>query len=518
MTNNQTSSASDSGRSVVQYLRALRRHPLLIAATVLVALFAAFLLVSTAQKQYTAAADVAINPMSAGDTTFEGFDLFNESTDGSSTVLTAASVFNSPPIRNAARRALGKDAAHSSVSVSPLSQSDLLKVTAVARTPAQAARVANVFATTAVAVRSATFRAELTRRVQTIKSEIAAIPPATRNGNYEYAALAQQLAGLSVYKGSGDPTVRVVSSATPPASPSWPRPTLTYAVALFAALLVGCGIALLLEFFNPRVTDEEELKLDQRLPVLARVPQLQPRVIRAYLAGRKRLPDATWKSYRALRAVLATQGVDGHFPSSILVTSSSSGDGKTMTAANLAITLAAADMNVILVDTDLYRPMISAMFNRPSRGRGIVGALENPETARSALVDSPAHPRLSLLLANRTSDIPLHLLEERRFAALLSELNTLADVVVIDSPPIPDVAETLDLAAVAEVVLLCVRFRHTRREKLNVLREMMARRGVSATGFVVTTKVRGSSTDAYEYAHTPTKLGLADLAETSRVV
>jgi Mrp family chromosome partitioning ATPase/capsular polysaccharide biosynthesis protein len=503
---------------MVQYLRAIRRHLLLIGITVGVALVAAFLLVSTAQKQYTASADIAINPISAGDSTFQGFDLFSEATDGSSTVVTAASVFNSPPIRDAVSKALGDAAGDASISVSPVSQSDIIKVTAVAPTAAEAARAANVFATTAVGVRSATFKSELTQRLRSITNQIAAIPRSVRNGNYEYAALAQQLAGLSVYKGGGDPTVRVLSEATPPDSPSWPRPKLTYAVALFAALLVGCGIALLLEFFNPRVTDETELILEQRLPVLARVPLLPQRVIRAYLSGQKRLPDATWKSYRTLRAVLATQGIDGHFPSSILVTSSSSGDGKTMTAANLAITLAASDLNVILVDADLYRPMVSTMFNRPSRGRDVVEALERPETAMMALVDSPAHPRLSLLLANRRSDVPLHLLDGQRFAALLRELGRMADVVVIDSPPIPEVAETLDLAAVAEVVLLCVRFRHTRREKLNQLREMMARRGVAATGFVVTTKVRATSDDAYEYGQAPAKVGLGDLTETSRVI
>lgn len=185
-----------------------------------------------------------------------------------------------------------------------------------------------------------------------------------------------------------------------------------------------------------------------------------------------------------------------------------------MTATNLAITLAAADMSVVLVDADLYRPMVSAMFGQAPRGSGLVGALEEPESAWHAAVDAPGHPRLSLLMNSRMEEIPLHLLEERRFKTLLDELGKIADVVVIDSPPLPEVAELLDMAAVVDVVLVCVRLRHTRRGNLNQLREMLARRNVAPTGFVVTTKVPAQS-EAYEYEYRSAgPAGRVDLTET----
>jgi non-specific protein-tyrosine kinase len=396
---------------------------------------------------------------------------------------------------------MGADARGASVVVAPLSQSDILTVTATAPAAVQAARVANTFAATAVKVRSDQFRSQLSQRVAVLRKEIAAIPKAEQAGNFEYSALQQQLAVLVGFKGEGDPTVAVVAPASVPAGPSWPRPTLTYAIALLASLLAGCGLAVLLEVFNPRIGREEELRLEQRLPILARVPRLPARTVRGYLTGRRQLPASAWKGYRTLRAVLATAGPDGGFPRSVLVTSASPGDGKTMTAANLAITLAAADMRVVLVDGDLHRPMVSAMFNRMPRGRGIAGVLSGRDSLEGSLIESPAHPRLSLLLAHRELRAQSLLVDGSRIRGLLDELRPLADVVVIDSPPLPEVAEALEMATTVDAVVVCVRLGNTRRDKLNQLRELLARRDVLPVGFVVTTRTSAESEESYEYGY-----------------
>ncbi len=75
-----------------------------------------------------------------------------------------------------------------------------------------------------------------------------------------------------------------------PAGPSWPRPKLTFAVALIASLLLGCGLAVLLEFFNPKVAREDELVLEQRLPILARIPRMRKNVVNRYLTGTAAAP------------------------------------------------------------------------------------------------------------------------------------------------------------------------------------------------------------------------------------
>ena len=162
-------------------------------------------------------------------------------------------------------------------------------------------------------------------------------------------------------------------------------------------MLLGIGLALILEMANPYVKREDELQLGLRLPILARIPRLSTRVAHGYLMGQRQLPSSAWKGYRTLRASLATAGPDGKFPRSILITSASPNDGKSMTAVNLAITLAAADMNVILVDADLHRPMIATIFNFGAPPGGFAAVLSEQMPAGMALVDAPAHPQLRLL-------------------------------------------------------------------------------------------------------------------------
>jgi len=87
---------------------------------------------------------------------------------------------------------------------------------------------------------------------------------------------------------------------------------------------------------------------------------------------------------------------------------------------------------------------------------------------------------------------------------LLDALRPRADVVVIDSPPIPEVAEAIELAVAVDAVLICVRLGNTRRDKLNQLRELFVWRGIAPVGFVVTNDslpVRQENEYGYGYGH-----------------
>jgi Mrp family chromosome partitioning ATPase len=171
-----------------------------------------------------------------------------------------------------------------------------------------------------------------------------------------------------------------------------------------------------------------------------------------------------------------------------------------MTSVNLAITLAASGLRVVLVDADLHRPMIATIFNVTARSNGFASLIAGRGKPSTALAPAPAHPRLRLLLSRREHLAQVQLLEPTRVNALLETLQKECDVIVIDSPPLPEVAEALELAASVEALVLAVRLGHTRRDRLNELREMLARRGASPIGFVVTTRSRAESESAYDYS------------------
>jgi capsular exopolysaccharide synthesis family protein len=491
-------------QGAIRYLRAFRRQWLLIAMLVVMTVGVTAALTFTAPKKYEATADVQVTAVSATDGDLQGFtSIFRQPLDGSSAVVAAARVMSAPDVRQRALEELGTRT-NISLSATPLSQADIIAATATARSPSQAAEAANAYARVFVKQRTEGFQNELQEKIRSLTTRAAAIPASQRAVNPQYATLQGNLATLSTYLGGGDPSVNVLRTATPPASPSSPHPRLSIAVAFIAALLLGCGAAIAREFFSPRLSDEDELRLTHRLPILARIPRLRNRVARGYLSGRGVLPGDAWKGYRTLRAVLANAGDRGGYPRSILITSATPGDGKTMTAVNLAITLAAADLRVILVDGDFHRPMVSSIFNVTSRRDGLTRLLAGDDAVDDVLVPAPSHAGLRLLLGTREHAHHLHLLDTDRFRGMLSDLERQADVVVVDSPPVPEVAEALAMADAVEAVLISVRLGHTRRDRLELLRELLARRGVAPLGFVVSARARSESGESYyDYASEP---------------
>jgi succinoglycan biosynthesis transport protein ExoP len=486
----------DSRRGAIRYLQAFRQHWLLILTLVVVSVGLASTYSYTATKRYDASADLLIAPLAAGDNTFAGFSLFRQTTDASSPIVTATRVLGARDIYDATYAQLQKGPSVS-IALSPVSQADIITVTASSSDPHRAAEAANLFTQTALSIRTDTFQKELKLRIRQLRAQAAAVPVADRNGNFQYASLLQSLGNLDVFVGSADPTLSLLAPATPPTVASWPRPILSITVAFLASLLLGTGVAVALELLNPRMLQEEDLRLGHRLPILARIPLLTGRVARGYLTGKTVLPSEAWKGYRTLRAVLANAGSDGGYPKSILVTSATPSDGKTMTAVNLAITLAAANLRVVLVDGDFYRPMIASIFNTSLHRDGLLRLLMTGDSGKAALVPAPNHPGLSLVLSNREQMYRFSQLDTDRFKRMLEVLQKDCDVVVIDSPPLTEVAEALAMAGAVDAVLIAVRLGNTRRDQLAQLRELLARRGASPLGFVLTMHRRSRGTNHY---------------------
>jgi len=489
-------------RGAVRYLHAFRVHWLLILTLSVLAVAVAAVVTFTATKKFESSADIQIQalPAYSGDP-FQGFDVFRAPVDGSSPTIAAARVFGSAQYSNSVFHRFGTRGRAVALSVTPLSQADIVAVGATAPTASLAASAANAYAASIVAQRKILFQRELSQRMQQISVQMAAVPQPARATSLAYGSLASQLGTLRSWVGSPDPTVRILTSANVPGAPSWPRPKLTLILALVIGLLLGSAAAVTLELVNPRFTSEEELLLSHRLPVLARIPRMRTRMANDYLLGRAVLPPTIWRNYRTLRAVLSGAGADGGYPRSILVTSASPGDGKTLTAVNIAIALAAADLRVTLIDADLHRPMIGTIFNIPNRADGLAHLLANPDSTKTGTITAPRYSKLQLLLSTRQQLHQPHLFAKERFQRLLARLEQESDVIVIDAPPVPEVAEVLDIASAAEAVILCVRIGHTRRDRLGELRDLFARRGVTALGFIVTSRKRpDASVSEYEYA------------------
>jgi len=493
-----------------RYLDALRHHWGLVATIVAVAVGTAAIYSFTASPRYEASTDILVSPISAGDETFIGINLLREG-DQSRSVLTAARLIRTPQVAQTVKERLGlpggREEILNSIEVQPQQQSSILTVVGKAADAEEAADLANAFAEVLIEERSAAFQAEVAAVVERLKLRLAAIPEGNRT-SAEAVAISQRLGDLSALTGADDPTLQIASSAVPPLSEVWPRPALSIAIALLTSLLIGTGVALALETLNPRIRGEEALLLEQRLPILTRVPRMTKFATREFLTGRAPLPGDVREAYRTLRANLTAAGATGSFPQTILVTSSVPAEGKTMTAVNLATTLAGGNVRVILVDGDLRRPMVASFFGVPAHRSTFAHLLLGSASVESALVPAPGYGEgLRLLVANPEHGLLIDLLQSERVDRVLAELRLEADVIIIDSPPLTEVADALILADAVEAVVVAVRLGKTGRNQLVQLRRMLAQRGISPAGFVVTTRRRPRRGAYYGYTATPRTSG-----------
>ena len=489
---------SEAGR----YLQALRDHWILITWLVILGVAVATIYSLTASKRYEAHADLLVSPLPSDDETFFGINVLKESGDPTRSVITAARLLKSQEVVSAVAKRLGvPESELQGVEVKPLGQANIVTITADSTNASTAVRIANAFADETIAGRTKDFQADLADTIDRLRSRLRAIPAGRRNVG-EALALQERLAALTPLVGTEDPTLQLSSPAPPPASPAWPRPALSIAVAFIGALLVGMAAAIALELGDPRVKREEELLLSQRLPILARVPRLPRRIVRDYLSGIRTLTPDVWDAYRGL---LANLSVLGELPRTIIVTSAGPAEGKTLTAVNLAVTLASRGTRVILVDGDVRRPMLASVFGVAAQPGGFADLIANGEIGPRTMVPAPGAPEsLQLVLASpeRVEDRD-YFFDPRNVALALAALKEEADVLIIDSSPLTEVPDALTLAGAADAVLIAVRLGRTRRDKLNELRRQLGQRGIAAAGFVVTTRQQPRSPGYYQRSKRP---------------
>ena len=495
-------SAEERGTGA-QYLAAIRAHWVLIVLTVAVSCATTGAYSATAAKRYEAKADLFVTPIDSSDDTFLGIGVLRESPgDPNRGVITAARFVKTRQVAEAVRArlvgerngALTTSTLLSKVKAEPVGQANIVAISASAQTAEGAAETANAFAGETMAQRTAVFQQQLKAVIDGLTARLEAIPASDRDG-FEAVGIRQRLGRLTPLVGQPDPTLTLLTRASPPDSPASPRPLLSIVVAFVASALLGTGLAVALELTSPRLS-EDELLFDERLPILVRIPRLSQKQLRDFLTHRQPLPDEVREAFRMLRANLASARRD-RLPHTILVTSSISGEGKTLACANLAITIAAGGERVLLIDGDLRRPMLATVFGVPTQSSGLVDVMLGKVRHDTAIVNAPEHAHLQLLLPSPRDAELIDLVEPAHAEWIIEELKHEVDVIIIDSSPLTEVADPLIWASSADTILVAVRIGRSRRDKLDELRRTLVRRGVDLAGIVLTTSEQARTRPYY---------------------
>jgi Mrp family chromosome partitioning ATPase len=165
---------------------------------------------------------------------------------------------------------------------------------------------------------------------------------------------------------------------------------------------------------------------------------------------------------------------------------------------NLATAFALSGKRVILIESDLRRPALSAALGiRPAHG-GVLSLLMGNSTMSEALVQTGAYgPYLKLLLADYEEGWIAELFSIPAAAQMIEDARKMADYVIVDSPPLNEVADALPLARGADSVLMVVRPGVSRLDKVTQLGELLAENGVRPVGFVVVGTPRRKRGESY---------------------
>lgn len=313
----------------------------------------------------------------------------------------------------------------------------------------------------------------------------------------EFVAMARELETPTPGE-KPDARVVVEQRATVPVEPVVPKRSRNLALGAALGLVLGVGLALIRDRLDNSVKDRETLEEIGGVGVVGAIPFDKDRQSAATIAFDKN-NSPTAEAFRKLRTNLRFLSVDSP-PRLIVVTSSVPNEGKTVTAINVALALAEADHNVLLIDGDMRRPSVS-------RNLDMVNAVGFSTVLSSAaplddVLQASKFPRLTVLAAGAIPPNPSELLGSLAAKNLLAEVRERFDYVIIDTPPLLAVTDGAILAAEADGALLLVHTGSTKRDQLAHSVEILRDVGASLLGSVLTmVPTRGSGAYSYNYSY-----------------
>jgi Mrp family chromosome partitioning ATPase/capsular polysaccharide biosynthesis protein len=479
------------------YLRAVRRRWLLLAAVTLLTFAVAAVTTLRGSPKYEADAKVLVSPVQQGESNLVNVGVVVEGGEPVRTVQTAAALVDSLPAAQAVAARLGNGwtaaRVQQAVSVTPLGESNVLKVTATSDTAVGAARLANAFASASVGYRASIVQRNIQAQLNELNNRL---QQASSSGTTASAALEQELAARiaalrSVQVSGGDPSLSVTEAATPPGSPSGAPHWLILLLSLIGGFAIGSVAALAAEFFDRRVRDLDDVAELFPVPVLAAIPNVESR-------GRRRAlrPDAfppfAFEQLRMLRVQLSYR----ERSRAIMITSAGAGDGKTTLATALAAAFAETGEEVILMDLDLRKPAVASLLEiSQPRPVSLVEA-----TLPELLVPVPDLPGVRVLPAPRGGAALLSM-QLARLPKLLEEAKAEAGHVIVDAAPVGVASESLQIAKLCDQLVMVARPRHTDRQLLVLARDMLARAGAPLVGVVVVAESTPTPDDMHAYGY-----------------
>jgi non-specific protein-tyrosine kinase len=316
------------------------------------------------------------------------------------------------------------------------------------------------------------------KKADDLNMRISALQTKIDNWQRNYASLSALLASNS------NLFLTVLAPAQEPTTPISPNIPQNVLFAAIAGLVLAGGAILLLEYLDDTIKDGDDTQRVLNLSTLGAITRITG--IRAptdHLITIKHPRSPISEAYRVLRTNLRFTGLEN--PSgALLVTSGGPGEGKTTTAANLAVILAQAGRRVILLDTDLRRPTLHKFFGL-SNSCGLSSLFLGDAPAIDTVMQSTAIENLRVITSGPVPPNPAELLDSKQMDEILANLRAQSDMLILDSPPALAVADASILGSRCSGAVLVIDAGRTRSDVSRRAVETLNRTGVKVYGAVL---------------------------------
>ncbi len=483
------------------YLWIVRRRKWVIIAATAAAVIIAVLVTAAIKPVYQATATVRVTTASAG-----SLDYINHDTNYTDRLInTYIKVATSAPMQAELTKRLGFDVLSTQVAAVP--NTELMQITAQDRTPAQATQGANALADLLIIyIKNPANPADTTNSgEQLLAKQLTQAQTDLQKARDQYAILvsstpsdtvainlAQQSIQvkadaysnlLNLYsrtvatQGLLTSAVSVIEPAVIPERPSQPRAEMNIGLGLVLGILSGIGLAFIFENLDTSLNTAEQIEQVSERSVLGSIPSLR-RLENAYLNNQSREGEP----FRQLRTSLQSSLPDSCLPT-LLVTSATSGEGKSTVAANLAHAFGQTKPKVLLIDCNLRAPTLHRILDVPNEA-GLSAVLEQTKTI-GEVVKYSSKVGAWLVPSGVLPKNPADVMASAAMTELLQQAKQQFDIVILDAPSLLGVSDAAVLASQVDAVVLVVDSRHARQNTVKAACRVLEKSRAKSVGIVV---------------------------------
>lgn len=254
-----------------------------------------------------------------------------------------------------------------------------------------------------------------------------------------------------------------------------PRGSIIMLLALVLGFLIPGGILYIINFLKFRIEGHDDVEKLTKLPILADIAVAgECTKTKGDIVVHENKNNQMEEVFRSLRTNL--QFIMSKDQKVILFTSSLSGEGKTFTAANLAVSFALLDKKVVLVGLDIRKPRLAELFEIKDHHHGITNLLSmaNPtaEDVEKQILNSNVNDNLDILMAGPIPPNPTELIARPTLEMVIDTLKEKYDYVLIDSAPVGLVTDTLQIGRVADATIIMCRADYTPKDSFNYINDL----------------------------------------------